>query len=93
LTRKRPLTAQEDLAEARRRAKAAKTPIAKTVTKQVLEAKERTYSGRAADEIAAQMPRTGRPRTPGTTPKRRGAWAKRGTPAKAASKTAAPKRK
>jgi hypothetical protein len=42
--------AQEDLAESERRAKAAKTPIAKAVTRQVLERKRRAYSGQAARE-------------------------------------------
>jgi hypothetical protein len=59
-TRKRPMTAHEDLAEAKRRAKSAKTPIAKIVTQQVVEKKERTYSGQAAREIAAQTPKGAR---------------------------------
>jgi len=59
-TGKRPVTPQQDLAEARRRAKSAKTPIAKIVTHQVVEKKERAYSGQAAREIAAQMPKGAR---------------------------------
>ena len=55
--RKRPVNPEQDLAEAKRRAKTARTPIAKVVTKQVLEAKEHTYSGRAARATAAQMRR------------------------------------
>jgi hypothetical protein len=50
MTSKRPLTAKEDLAESKRRAKAARTPTAKTVTKQVIEKKERAYRGQAAPE-------------------------------------------
>jgi hypothetical protein len=42
--------AQQDLAESQRRAKAAKTPIAKVATRQVLERKQRAYSGQAARE-------------------------------------------
>lgn len=68
-TRKRPVTPQQDLAEARRRAKAAKTPIAKIVTKQVVDKKERRYSGQAAREAAAQMRRGVHPVAVGTTPK------------------------
>jgi hypothetical protein len=41
------VTAQEDLAKSKRRAKEARTPIAKAVTKQVGEKKERAYSGQA----------------------------------------------
>jgi hypothetical protein len=48
--RKRLLSAQDDLAESKRRAKAARTPIAKAVTKQVVEKKERAYSGQAPRE-------------------------------------------
>lgn len=93
--RKRPLSAQEDLAEAKRRAKAAKTPIAKTVTKQVVEAKEHTYSGQAAREAGAQMRRGVHPLAVGTTPRAGAAGAKKGGTAasKAAPKKAAPKRK
>jgi hypothetical protein len=65
-TTKRPLTAKEDLAEARRRAKTARTPIAKVVTKQVVEAKERAYSGRAARETAAKTKRGAQPPAAGT---------------------------
>jgi hypothetical protein len=39
--------AQRDIAEAGRRARAARTPIAKIVTRQVADAKRRTYSGEA----------------------------------------------
>jgi hypothetical protein len=49
--------AQKDLAESKRRAKTARTPIAKVVTKQVVEAKDRAYSGQAARATAAQMRR------------------------------------
>ena len=62
-TSKRPATAQEDLAEAKRRAKTARTPIAKAVTKQVVEKKQRVYSGEPAKEARAQM---GRAATGGT---------------------------
>jgi uncharacterized membrane protein len=47
-TRKRTLTAKEEIAEARRRAKGARTPIAKAVTKQVLDATKRAHSGQVA---------------------------------------------
>jgi hypothetical protein len=66
-----------DLAEARRRAKAAKTPIAKIVTRQVVEKKERAYSGQAAKDAArgtAARAATGKPAaaaTPRRTPARR----------------------
>jgi hypothetical protein len=75
-SRKRPLTAQEDLAESKRRAKAARTPIAKAVTKQVVEKKERVYSGKAAKEASTPVSRatTGKPTaavTPRRTPARR----------------------
>lgn len=69
-SRKRPLTAQEDLAESKRHAKSARTPIAKAVTKQVVEKMERTYSGQAAREIAAQMPKGARSAAVGSSPKR-----------------------
>jgi hypothetical protein len=68
--RKRPLTPKQDIAEAQRRAKAAKTPVAKAVTKQVVETKKRAYSGQAAREAAAQMRRGVHPVAVGTTPKR-----------------------
>jgi hypothetical protein len=68
--RKRPMSAQEDLAESKRRAKAARTPLAKAVTKQVVEKKQRTYSGQGAREAAAQMRRGVHPVAGGTTPKR-----------------------
>jgi uncharacterized membrane protein len=69
-TRKRAASAaQQDLAEAKRRAKAARTPIAKAVTKRVVEAKERTYSGQAAREASAQMRRGVHPVAVGTKPK------------------------
>jgi hypothetical protein len=71
--RKRPVTPEQDLAEARPRAKTARTPIAKVVSKQVVEAKERTHSGRADRATAAQM-RRGMPK------------AKAGTKARAAPK-------
>lgn len=67
-SRKRPLTAQEDLAESKRRAKAARTPIAKVVTKQVVEKQERTYSGQAAHEAVAQTRQGVRPAAAGITP-------------------------
>jgi hypothetical protein len=75
---KRPVTAQQDLAEAKRRAKAARTPLAKAVTKRVVEAKERTYSGQAARESSAQMRR-------GVHPVAVGTKAKGSTPAKKAT--------
>jgi len=62
--------AQQDLAEAGRRAKAARTPIAKAATRQVLERKQRAYSGQAAREAGAQMRRGVYPADVGTTPKR-----------------------
>jgi hypothetical protein len=55
--RKRPLSAQDDLAESKRRAKAARTPIAKAVTKQVVEKKERAYGGQAAAGARAETRR------------------------------------
>jgi hypothetical protein len=67
--RKRPLTPQRDIAEAERRAKAARTPIAKAVTRQVAEKKRRTYSGQGAREAAAQMQRGVHPLAIGTTAK------------------------
>jgi hypothetical protein len=75
-TRKRPLTAKEDLAESKRRAKAARTPIAKAVTKQVVETKERVYSGQAAKKASTAAPRATAGRaaatvTPRRTPARR----------------------
>jgi len=93
-TRKRPVTAHEDLAEAKRRAKSAKTPIAKIVTKQVVDKKERAYSGQAAREAAAQMRRDVHPLAIGTAP-RGGAAGKKGaaTASKATPRKAAPKRK
>jgi hypothetical protein len=74
--RKRALTPQQDLAESKRRAKAARTPIAKAVTEQVVEKKERAYSGQAAKEASAPVPRatTGKPTAAATrrrTPSRR----------------------
>jgi hypothetical protein len=48
--------AAQDLAEARRRAAAAQRPIARKVTKQVVESKERTDSGEAA-KAGARAPR------------------------------------
>jgi hypothetical protein len=92
MTRKRPLTAQEDLAEARRRAKAARTPIAKVVTQQLVDKKERTYSGEATAELRAEM-RRGAPSVKArtTTPKRGAAAAKKGNGA--AAKKAAPKKR
>lgn len=69
-----PSAAQQDLAEARRRAKAARTPIDKAATRQVLERKQRAYSGQAAREAGAQMRRGVYPAAVGTTPgKSRGA--------------------
>jgi hypothetical protein len=53
--------AQQDLAEAERRAKAAKTPIAKKVTQQVVDKKRRVYSGQAAREASTPVPASGRP--------------------------------
>lgn len=44
---------KKDLAEATRRAATAKTPVARKVTAQVLEAKRRTYSGEAPQASAA----------------------------------------
>jgi hypothetical protein len=69
MTTRKPLTAKQDLAEAKRRAKAAKTPIAKIATKKVVEATERAYSGKAPREAAAQMRRDVRrpPRPPPNT--------------------------
>jgi len=61
--------AQQDLAESKRRAKAARTPIAKVVTQQVAEAKERTYSGQATREAGAQMRRGVKPQAADATPK------------------------
>jgi hypothetical protein len=58
---RKPLTAQEDLAEARRRAKTARTPIAKAVTCQVLASKQRTYSGQPATDATAQARRETQP--------------------------------
>lgn len=58
--------AQKDLTEARQRAKSARTPIAKAVTKRVVEAKERAYSGKASREAAAQMRRGVHPSAIGT---------------------------
>lgn len=55
--------AQQDLAEAKRRAKAARTPIAKVVTQQVVEKKERLYSGEPAKEARAETGRAARGRT------------------------------
>ena len=51
--RNRPVTSAEDLAEAKRRAKTARTPIAKAATKQVVERKQRAYNGTAAKEVRA----------------------------------------
>jgi hypothetical protein len=62
--------AQQDLAESERRAKAAKTPIAKAVTRQVLERKRRAYSGQAAREAGAQTRRGVYPADVGTTARR-----------------------
>lgn len=42
MTARKPLTAKQDLAEARRRARTAKTPVAKAATQRVVTAKERT---------------------------------------------------
>jgi hypothetical protein len=61
---------QQDLAESQRRAKAAKTPIAKAVTRQVLERKRRAYSGQAAREAGAQTRRGVNPADVGTTARR-----------------------
>jgi hypothetical protein len=63
--------AQQDLAEAERRAKAAKTPIAKKVTQQVVDKKRRVYSGQAAREVSTPVPppASGRP-TAGAKPRR-----------------------
>jgi hypothetical protein len=62
-TRKRPLTAKEDLTEAKRRAKTARTPIAKVVTQQVVEKKQRLYAGEPAKEARAQTGRAASGRT------------------------------
>jgi len=56
--RKRSVTAQQDLAESKRRAKAARTPIAKAVTKRVVERKERAY-GLGEGNAGAAAPRRG----------------------------------
>lgn len=71
--------AQKDLAESKQRAKAARTPLAKAVTKRVVEAKERTYSGQAARESSAQMRRGVHPVAVGTKPKS-GATARKAAP-------------
>jgi hypothetical protein len=60
-TRKRPLTAKEEIAEAQRRAKDARTPIAKVATKQVLDATKRAHSGRLARGADAKARRTVQP--------------------------------
>lgn len=65
--KRRASAAQQDLAETRRRAKAAKAPIAKAVMRQVLEKKQRAYSGEAAREAGAQMRRGVYPVAVGTT--------------------------
>lgn len=53
---------QQDLAEAKRRAKTARTPIAKVVTQQVVEKKQRLYGGEPTKDARAQTGRatTGR---------------------------------
>ena len=79
MTTRKPLTPQQDLAESKRRAKAARTPIAKAVTKQVVEKKQRTYSGQGAREAAAQLQRGVHPAAVGTTPKG-GAAARKAVP-------------
>ena len=64
--KRRPPAVQQDLAKSQRRAKAAKTPIAKAVTRQVLDRKQRAYSGQAAREAGAQMRRGVYPADVGT---------------------------
>lgn len=81
---RKPLTAQQDLAEARQRAKAARTPVAKAATRQVLASKQRTYSGEAARDAAAQARRATQP-----APQPASAKARRGTPKATARKGAA----
>jgi hypothetical protein len=47
--------AQKEIAAAKQRAKNAKTPLAKAVTKRVVESMQRTHSGKGAREASAQM--------------------------------------
>jgi hypothetical protein len=58
--------AQKEIAAAKQRAKNAKTPLAKAVTKRVVENLQRTHSGEAARESAAQMRRGVHPVAVGT---------------------------
>lgn len=46
----------KDLDEAKRRAEAAKTPIAKIVTRKVVEGKRQAYSGKPAGAAAVPAP-------------------------------------
>lgn len=50
-----PGAAQQDMTEAARRARKAKTPAAKTVTQQVVAAKRRAYTGTAARQASARI--------------------------------------
>jgi hypothetical protein len=81
--------AQQDLAEAKRRAKTARTPIAKAVTKQVVDKKQRLYGGEPAKEARAQMRRGVNPPTGGTTPK---SGTRRATPQPRAARAASRRR-
>jgi len=53
--------AQRDIAEAERKARAARTPVAKAATRQVVEAKKRAYSGEAARAASSPVPRATKP--------------------------------
>ena len=68
ITKPATAAAARDLAESHRRAAAAKTPIAKAVTRQVVEKKLAVYSAEAARKAAALAGKTAKP---AATPKRR----------------------